>query len=324
MKTITLILPCFLLAMAFATAQDGDYSFKEKYSVASPVQLDVSSFDGNIDVSPSSTNEIQVYYIARKNGHVLKINREELEKEVILNVEPGPNGLRIEVKNKFENQSWFNSMDQVHVSFRILTPSKTACDLHSSDGNLSIEGLTSDQKLKTSDGNIQIAGINGNIRGNTSDGNIRAKEVKGSVDIGTSDGNIQLEKIAGDVTSTTSDGNIELTQVRGDVNAKTSDGDIYFTDISGSFRGKTSDGNIRGNFVELKKELTLNTGDGNISVRIPGNLGLDLDIRGESLNVPLNNFSGKSEKKYIQGKSNGGGIAVSLATSDGHITLEYL
>jgi hypothetical protein len=36
----------------------------------------------------------------------------------------------------------------------------------------------------------------------------------------------------------------------------------------------------------------------------------------------LNNFSGKSEKKSIQGKSNGGGIAVNLATSDGSITLE--
>lgn len=322
MKTITLILPCFLLALAFATAQDGEYSFKEKYTVASPVKLDISSFDGNIDVSPSTTNEIQVYYIARKNGRVLKINREELEKEVILNVEPEKNGLRIEVKNRFENQSWFNSTDQVHVSFRILTPKQTACVLHSSDGNVSIEGLTSDQRMKTSDGNIKIAQINGSVTGNTSDGNVSVHDIKGNVETGTSDGNIRLENITGNIQSSTSDGNIELTNVTGDIYAKTSDGDIYFTNVSGSLKSNTSDGNIRGSFDELKKELTARTGDGNISIKIPGNLGLDLDIRGESLNVPLNNFSGKSEKKSIQGKSNGGGIAVNLTTSDGHITLE--
>jgi hypothetical protein len=290
--------------------------------VSTPVALEVSSFDGNIDVLPASGNEIEVFYIARKNGRVLKITREELEKEVVLHVEPEKNGLNIQVKSRFENQSWFNSTDQVHVSFRILTPKQTACVLHTSDGNVAVEGLTSDQRIKTSDGNIKVAQINGSVTGNTSDGNVSILDIKGSVETGTSDGNIRLENIMGNIQSSTSDGNIELTNVKGDIYAKTSDGDIYFTNVSGSLKGNTSDGNIRGSFVELKKELTARTGDGNISIKIPGNLGLDLDIRGESLNVPLNNFSGKSEKKSIQGKSNGGGIAVNLTTSDGSITLD--
>ena len=323
MKTITLFLPCFLMALAFAAAQEGDYSFKEKYTVASPVKLEISSYDGNIEVAPSSGNEIQVFYIARKNGRVLKINREELEKEVILNVVPEKNSLTINVKSRFENQNWsFKSMEQVHVSFKILTPQQTACVLHTSDGNASIDGLTSDQRLKTSDGNIQLTNINGSVIGNSSDGNVRIKDIKGAVETGTSDGNILLENIAGNVQSSTSDGNIELTNVKGDIYAKTSDGDIYFTNISGSLRSNTSDGNIKGSFVELKKELSARTGDGNISIKIPAKLGLDLDIKGESLSVPLSNFSGKSEEKSIQGKSNGGGIAVNLSTSDGHITLE--
>jgi len=323
MKTIAFfLLTSFVVQSSFAQE---DYSFKEEYKVTSPSELIVSSFDGNIDIAPSNNNEIQVFYIARRNGKVLRINREELEKEVILEVISSNNSLKISVKSRWENQGWSlkQSMDQVHVSFRILTPKQTACDLHSSDGNVALEGLTGDQKLKTSDGNIQITGINGNVRGNTSDGNIRIKEIKGTLEIGTSDGNIQLEKIIGNVVSSTSDGNIELTEVKGDVSARTSDGDIYFTDLSGSFKGKTSDGNIRGNFIELKKELSLNTGDGNISVKIPGKLGLDLDIRGESLSVPLSNFSGKSDKKVIQGQANGGGIPVNLHTSDGSISLGY-
>ena len=74
--------------------------------------------------------------------------------------------------------------------------------------------------------------------------------------------------------------------------------------------------------LALSKELTVRTGDGNISVTIPDKLGLDLDIKGESLDIPLNNFSGRSDENVIVGKSNGGGIPVNLSTS-GNVRLSY-
>jgi len=326
MKTIALLLITLVTILPETKAQHDDYSFKETYNVNSPVQLLVSSFDGNIEVSNSNENEIQVFYIARKNGRILKINREELEKEVILEVTPENNSLKINVKSKWENKakSIFQSTDEVHVSFKVLVPKQTNCDLHSSDGNIRIAGLTSSQQLKTSDGNIEIININGDVNGRTSDGNIRLNEIVGDVEVGTSDGNIAIERVKGSVISSTSDGNIELERVSGNINVKTSDGDIYFSNIEGSFKGITSDGNVKGNFTKLGNELTVRTGDGNITINIPDNLGLDLDISGESLNVPLKNFSGKSDKKSIHGKSNGGGIPVNLSTSDGHITLNHM
>ena len=103
---------------------------------------------------------------------------------------------------------------------------------------------------------------------------------------------------------------------------KTSDGDLKFRDLAGSLNAHTSDGNVSGNIIELKSELTIRTSDGNISVFVPANIGMDLNIKGESLDVPLNNFSGHSDEKSIQGKSNGGGVAVNLSTS-GNVTLAY-
>jgi DUF4097 and DUF4098 domain-containing protein YvlB len=114
-----------------------------------------------------------------------------------------------------------------------------------------------------------------------------------------------------------------LSKVDGNTSSKTSDGHITFEELSGSFTGITSDGNIRGNFVLLKGQLTVRTGDGNIDITLPDQLGLDLDITGESLHVPLNNFSGRSDEKIIRGKSNGGGIPVNLSASDGSVTLAY-
>jgi DUF4097 and DUF4098 domain-containing protein YvlB len=323
MKTFTLLLAGFVLSVSAVKAQEQDYSFKENYPVSSPARLTISSHDGNIDVAPAKGDGIEVFYIVKKYNRILKISREEVEKEVALEIIKDQNSLVINARYKTINQG-FNFKDRMSVSFKIYVPKETSCDLTSADGNISLEGVTSTQRCKTSDGNVDIADVTGDVTGKTSDGNIKVNRINGSVKVSTSDGNIHLNDIQGDVQSATSDGNIDLFKIAGNTSARTSDGHISFKELSGSFNANTSDGSVRGNIVALKKQLSINTGDGNIDVTIPSNLGLDLDIKGESIHVPLTNFSGKSEDKVIQGKTNGGGIAVMLSTSDGNVTLKYL
>lgn len=302
--------------------QDFDYSFKETYNVRLPAKLRVSSFDGNIDVVPGRGNEIQVYYRVTKNGRLLKVNRADLDEELVVRVEHDDDQLEISVKNKYEDRI-FNWRNHMNVSFRVVVPGETSCDLRTSDGDISLMGLTSEQQCRTSDGNIRISEVRGSIRGSTSDGNINLKQVRGSVELKTSDGDIVLDNVIGDVQSTTSDGNIRITRVKGNTYAKTSDGDVSFEDLSGSLSASTSDGNIRGEIVDLQKQLNARTSDGNIDITMPDRLGMNLSIKGESLHVPLKNFSGTTDKHHIEGRVNGGGIAVTLVTSDGHITLAY-
>jgi DUF4097 and DUF4098 domain-containing protein YvlB len=305
-----------------AQAQEFDYSFKESYEVSTPVQLDLSSFDGNLDVIPTEGNKIQVFYIVKKGGKLLKIDRKELEEELIVESEHSKNSLMISVRNKKQYQP-FNFEFSIGVHFKVYVPKETACNLTTSDGNITMERLTSDQQCKTSDGSIRITEISGNVNAKTSDGDIHLKQIKGLVDVRTSDGNIELASISGDTQASTSDGNIKLHKVKGDISVKTSDGYIDFQEISGSFKAHTSDGNIVGNVVELRDELTLKTSDGNINVTLPAQLGLDLDIKGESLDIPFKNFSGKFDKTYVKGQSNGGGIPVVLSTSGGNVKLNY-
>lgn len=322
MKIFVTFLAVSLLSLSVGIAQNKEYSFKEKYRVTLPAQLRVSSSDGNIEVVPSDGDEIEVFYIVKRNVTLLRVNKEDLDKELILNVVHSGNSLEITVK--YKDEKWIgNDWNRMNIHFEIHTPKQTAVNLHTSDGNISITGLTGDQKCKTSDGHIDVTGVTGNITGNTSDGHVVINEIKGTVNVSTSDGNIKLNNIAGDVESSTSDGNIDIVSITGNITAKTSDGYITFKEVSGSFTGITSDGNIKGNLLKLNKGLSAKTGDGNIDITIPDKLGLDLDIKGESLHVPLDNFSGRSDEKYIQGKSNGGGIPVNLSTSDGNIRLTY-
>ncbi len=320
MKTIASLLICYLLSISLSWSQNGEYSFKESYDLATPAKMKISSSDGNIEVSAGNTKKAEVLYIVRRNNKVLQISRKELEKELKVTVLQTGNSLDINVE--YPKIQGFNWKDHMQVSFKITVPKETSCDLITSDGNVSLTGLDLSQQCRTSDGNIAISSVGGDVIGRTSDGNISVKQINGAVEARTSDGNIVAEDIKGNTQSVTSDGNIVLSHVTGDITISTSDGDIAFTDVAGSVKASSSDGNIRGNILELKKSLAVRTSDGNISITIPDRMGLDLDIKGESLDVALNNFSGTSDEKYIHGKINGGGIPVSL-TSDGNVSLNY-
>jgi hypothetical protein len=311
---------CLLLTFS-AYAQDARYSFKESFELPAPAQVSISSSDGDIEVVTLNGTKTDVFFIVKKQNKVLNMKRAALEKELELTVEHSGNALTIVVKhrNQFNVMDW---RDRIVVSFRVQTPPATACDLRTSDGNVGLSGLRSDQKVRTSDGNLNIENVQGSVYASTSDGNITAKNITGRLEAKTSDGDIRLSDISAGIMASTSDGNITIGKSSGDIRVKTSDGNISFQDLQGSLTASTSDGNIKGNLVKLTKELDARTSDGNIVITVPSNLGLDLDIKGESLNVPLNNFSGKSDEKRIQGKSNGGGIPVTLSTS-GNVSLSY-
>lgn len=310
-----------MVLSASAIAQDARYSFKESFSLSSPSQISISSSDGDIEVVNVEGTSTDVFFIVKKRDKVLAMNRAALEKELELTVENTGGALNIVVKypNSYGGLDW---RDRVTVSFRVQTPKNSSCDLRTSDGNIRISGLTRDQKMRTSDGNIKAENIQGSVYASTSDGNITAHHIGGTIEVKTSDGNIRIDEALSGLTANTSDGNIIITKAKGEIKAKTSDGDISFEDLQGALVASTSDGNIKGNLQQLTKELSAHTSDGNITITVPASLGLDLDIKGESLNVPLTNFSGQSNEKRIQGKSNGGGIRVSLSTS-GNVSLSY-
>ncbi len=322
MKTILSFLICAFLGICTASAQDFDYSFAQTYKVSTPAKLDLSSSDGHLDIIPSSGNEIRVFYIVRRAGQLVKTDLKKLEEDFDIEIESASNAVKIIVKDK-RQYKLFSFEHSLSVGFKAYVPKETMCNLITSDGNINITGLSGDQRLRTSDGSIEVAEITGNISGRTSDGDVHVRKIKGAVDMQTSDGTIAIESIGGDVTAATSDGNIRLNRVKGDIAVKTSDGYIDFKEISGPFKASTSDGNIRGTVSELRKELTLRTSDGNIDVTLPEQLGLDLDIKAESIDVPFKNFTGKFDKTFVRGQSNGGGIPVVLTTSGGNVRLVH-
>jgi DUF4097 and DUF4098 domain-containing protein YvlB len=311
----------FLVLLVYAQTPD-DFSFRSTYKISTPAEMSISTSDGFIVVNDHNSKNIEVFFIVTKNNHVEDIDLEELEEHVEVDIESSNDRLEIRIRHK--ESSWMkNWRDRYNVSFQINAPSRTACNLKTSDGDISLTGFQGEQSCKTSDGNIDVEDISGNLTADTSDGDIIVLGIEGSIELNTSDGKIMASNIDGNTKVGTSDGNIILEEISGENYAKTSDGNIVFENMRGSLSAQTSDGDIRGNLEQLTDELYLKTSDGNISVTVPDGIGMNVRLKGEDINIQLENFSGKTGDHLVEGTIRGGGVDVEMITSDGDINLNY-
>ena len=329
-----------MISLCLFAQHPDKFSFKQSYGIATPAQMAISTNDGFINAIAKNSDQIEVFFIVKKNGRIIDVDLEELEEHVDVDIQSSSDKLEIYIKQR--ESSWIrNWKDRYYVSLHILAPTRTTCNLKTSDGDVDMVGFRGNQSCKTSDGdirvediegdlyaktsdgNIDILGINGNLDTHTSDGDIKAVDINGEASFKTSDGKIVATNIAGDTKATTSDGNIILENVKGENSARTSDGNILFENMRGSLVAQTSDGDIRGDLNSLTNRLYLKTSDGNITVSVPDGMGMDLLLRGEDINMHLDDFSGETSDHKIEGTIRGGGVEVELVTSDGNINLDY-
>ena len=152
----------------------------------------------------------------------------------------------------------------------------------------------SDLEIRTSDGDITAEGVKGAARLSTGDGNIRANSLEGALDASTSDGDL------------TADGRFER------LNLKSGDGRIDARVNPGS---------------RMAEDWSFRSGDGNVTVRLPGDFSADLNLHtGDGhiqLGFPLT-VSGSLRESDIHGKLNGGGLTLTVHTGDGSIHVDKL
>ncbi|MDZ7680907.1 MAG: DUF4097 family beta strand repeat-containing protein [Fodinibius sp.] len=146
-------------------------------------------------------------------------------------------------------------------------------------------------------------------------------ELKGTIEAQTSGGHIDAASIEGDLYARTSGGHIEVKDSEGSIRVKTSGGHIDLANISGTVEASTSGGGISADLNAIGRFVDLRTSGGNIEIRVPENLGLNLNLKGSYVSTNLENFSGEVDHNEVNGKLNGGGSKNSAHTSGGTVSL---
>lgn len=282
-----------------------DPSISKTFTMNGAGKLDVMTSGGRITTEGYSGNKVVVEAFVKQNGKVLAASdklMEKLEEGFEMRLEKSGSTVYAHAKRKGNSMPW----KRMSVAFHVKVPHDMECSLKTSGGSIKLSEVNGDQVLRTSGGSIKV------------------NDVKGELDVHTSGGSITLKNIDGNVEGRTSGGRINLEDVEGDVvDVKTSGGGISITGSARSLSASTSGGSIKANVSGLSKELHLSTSGGSIHAEVPGSLGMDLDLKGNSVNVNLKNFSGTSKKSYVQGEMNGGGMPVTMRTSGGSVNLDF-
>jgi DUF4097 and DUF4098 domain-containing protein YvlB len=129
------------------------------------------------------------------------------------------------------------------------------------------------------------------------------------MDLHSGDGSENLEGVEGKLHAWTGDGHITAHGRFDELELKTGDGHVDVRAVNGS---------------SLAAGWRLETGDGNVSLEVPGDLAADVDLHTSDghidLDLPLA-AEGKVRENEIRGKLNGGGSQLTIRTGDGSIHL---
>ena len=150
---------------------------------------------------------------------------------------------------------------------------------------------------------------------------------EGKVNLRTGDGKIDVAGLKGDMDLHTGDGSLNLDGVDGKLHATTGDGHIQASGRFDELGLKTGDGHVdvrARNGSSLAAGWRLETGDGSVSLEVPGDLAADVDLHTSDGHIDLDmpvTTEGKIRQNEIHGKLNGGGSLLTIRTGDGSIHL---
>lgn len=339
-QLLTFVLSAMICLSAAAQDSNDKPYVTKNFNNASLKELQVETSGGSISVQGGQSDGFKVEMYVRGNGWNgnKELSKEEIEDRLEdYDILIGTEGSKVVATAKRKNNLSWNEKRNISIAFKVTAPRNVATNLKTSGGSIRIASLTGSQNFSTSGGSLKIDDLDGMINGrtsggsidvahcskdinlHTSGGSIKAQELKGKIELKTSGGSIELNQLNGDVVAHTSGGSIRGEGVDGSLDAGTSGGSVRLAGVSGSVRANTSAGSIELELKSLGKYVDLSTSAGSVRVSMPLDKGVDLNLRGNRVAIPLKNFDGSAEKDRVQGKMNGGGVPVTLSASAGSV-----
>ena len=298
---------CVIAPQTHAQRRAFEGMFDRTLNVSTPVDLDVSTGSGRIEVRQGSGGQVRIHGVIRVSTDWWRRSEREAE-DVVRQLESNPpieqtgNTIRI---GRLRGREF----DNVSISYQIEVPAQTALRSASGSGALTVTGLQGAVVTSTGSGSITLTDVRGNVRANTGSGSIRA------------------DGVAGGFTASTGSGGITLSQTgNGDVDISTGSGTVRATGVLGALRIHTGSGGITAE-GEQKGRWDLEASSGSVTIRLPQNAGFDLNAHSGSGGVYVDHpitVQGRIDKRRndVSGRVRGGGHALDVRTGSGSIRIE--
>ena len=171
----------------------------------------------------------------------------------------------------------------------LLAKLKGNLDLTTMGGEISLKDSEVDGYVKTMGGEVLVENVKGDVNASSMGGKVRQINVEGKnksigkeVNISTMGGELELDKAPNGAKLKTMGGDINVNSVGKFLDAETMGGDIEVKEIDGWIKAKTMGGDVNvkmvGNPNEGKRDVSLQSMGGDITLAVPAGLSMDIEI----------------------------------------------
>lgn len=309
--------------LASVPAQAAEGHFERTLKVTGPVELDVRTGSGSIDIRTGDTSTVRVVGTVRANGDWFGSGDDAEKKIRYLEANPPieQHGDIIKIGHIEDHELEHN----ISISYEIVTPKATRLRSGTGSGGQTIQGIQGPLDASTGSGNLEISNIGDTVKASTGSGRIEIDGAKGDVRASTGSGPIRALGVAGGLRASTGSGNVTLEQTApGDVEVSTGSGTVELKGVHGAVRAQTASGNIN---VDGQGEGSwkLGTASGGVTVRLPAQQGFSLHAHSVSGSIYTRRemtVQGTLSKHELEGKVGDGGFLLEVSTVSGPIRIE--
>lgn len=249
---------CLLAALATTPSWADDWS--KRFNISGRPELRVDADDAGVNVRTWDHNEIE----ARVTTAGWKIDASDVR------IIDRQTGNRVEIEVRTPHRPMIN-FGRRWIRVELLVPRDLRCNIHTGDGNISIDGVRGETQLNTGDGRIEAEALDGTLDAQTGDGRIRVRGRFDSLRLHTGDGSIEAEidrgsKVSSEWNVRTGDGHVTLRvadNLAADIDVHTGDGHIT-SELSITTTGAFRDHDLRGKINGGGPPFIIRTNDGSV------------------------------------------------------------
>jgi len=189
------------------------------------------------------------------------------------------------------------------------------------------------------DGVIRIYVASADVAADRTRGSLRVETGSGNVDLRTASGDVSLASGSGDITASdvdgsslkleTGSGNVTLTDAKApNFRVETGSGDIRATASSGDeLSFETGSGNVNVALIATFSSVHIETGSGDVTLKVPPTLGAEVDLDTGSGDIDLGGLTLQVRRiahDHVTGTLGDGKGRVSVETGSGNVHLQKL
>jgi DUF4097 and DUF4098 domain-containing protein YvlB len=268
-----LVSGCLTSACADMVGADlGRYTEQDEkhFNVTSTPDVELTTFDGSIDVQPWDRHEVAV--------RIEKRGRDRNDVAAIdVHADQQGDHVVVEIRNSRSEHGFHVNWNNARSARLVVSvPASANISARSGDGSVRMRDVAGHLKIHTGDGSVKLEGASGAIEIDTGDGSINASGKFSGVRVRTGDGSVAIHAAPGSTAASdwdvsTGDDSVTLELPDGfnaEVDAHTGDGRVRLQDVTlSNVSGRLSERSVRGTLGSGGKLLRLRTGDGSITLR---------------------------------------------------------